>query len=62
MNTSKAEGYANVRGSAENTTGDMIGASPAMEAIRAELECAARSDAKVLLTGESGVGKDSRRS
>ena len=58
MNTSKAEGYANVRGSAENTTGDMIGASPAMKAIRVELESAARSDAKVLLTGESGVGKD----
>ena len=58
MNTSKAEGYASVRGSAENTTGDMIGASPAMKAIRAELESAARSDAKVLLTGESGVGKD----
>src|SRR3989449_5774443 len=36
----------------------MIGASPAIKAIRAELEYAARSDAKVLLTGESGVGKD----
>jgi DNA-binding NtrC family response regulator len=30
----------------ENTTGDMIGASPAMKAIRAELESAARSDAR----------------
>jgi len=29
-----------------------------MIAIRSEVECAARSDAKVLLTGESGVGKD----
>jgi transcriptional regulator with PAS, ATPase and Fis domain len=36
----------------------LIGTSPALTAIRAELECAARSDAKVLLTGESGVGKD----
>src|SRR5438876_531671 len=31
----------------------MTGAAP-----RSESECAARSDAKVLLTGESGVGKD----
>jgi transcriptional regulator with PAS, ATPase and Fis domain len=29
-----------------------------MKAVRAELENAARSDAKVLLTGESGVGKE----
>src|SRR3981189_3011522 len=36
----------------------MIGTSPAMRAIKAEVEWAARSDAKVLLTGESGVGKD----
>jgi DNA-binding NtrC family response regulator len=39
-------------------TDNMIGTSPAMSAIRSEVECAARSDAKVLLTGESGVGKD----
>jgi len=42
----------------EPKTDDMIGMSPAMNAIRADLESAARSDAKVLLTGESGVGKD----
>ena len=42
----------------ETTIDDVIGASPAIKAIRAELEYAARSDAKVLLTGESGVGKD----
>jgi transcriptional regulator with GAF, ATPase, and Fis domain len=36
----------------------MIGTSTAINGIRAEVECAARSDAKVLLTGESGVGKD----
>src|SRR5258708_34897368 len=36
----------------------MRGGSPAMRAIKAEVEWAARSDAKVLLTGESGVGKD----
>jgi len=37
---------------------DLIGASPAIAALRSETEYAARSDAKVLLTGESGVGKD----
>src|SRR2546430_14720203 len=57
---SYGDGYANARtgGSVETTIDDMIGASPAIKAIRAELEDAARSDAKVLLTGESGVGKD----
>jgi len=40
------------------TIDDLIGASPAIAALRSETECAARSDAKVLLTGESGVGKD----
>src|SRR5438477_10825969 len=40
------------------TLDNMIGVSAAMTAIRSEVECAARSDAKVLLTGESGVGKD----
>jgi transcriptional regulator with PAS, ATPase and Fis domain len=29
-----------------------------MQALEAEVQCAARSDAKVLLTGESGVGKE----
>src|SRR5687767_4100131 len=36
----------------------MIGSSAAMQAVRAELQYAARSDAKVLITGESGVGKE----
>lgn len=40
------------------TVDNIIGASPAVERIRTEVECAARSDAKVLLTGESGSGKD----
>ena len=35
-----------------------IGISPAARVARAELEHAASSDAKVLLTGESGVGKE----
>ena len=37
---------------------NMIGTSTAINGIRCEVECAARSDAKVLLTGESGAGKD----
>ena len=36
----------------------LIGESPALEAIRAELEYASRCDAKILITGESGVGKE----
>jgi len=35
-----------------------IGISPSIQAIRAELAEAASSDAKVLITGESGVGKE----
>jgi two-component system response regulator AtoC len=37
---------------------DMIGTSAATRAIQEEIEYAARSDAKVLITGESGVGKE----
>jgi DNA-binding NtrC family response regulator len=37
---------------------DFIGVSATTKAIRAELEDAALSDAKVLITGESGVGKE----
>jgi len=40
------------------TTDSLIGMSPAIMGLRSEVECAARSDAKVLVTGESGVGKD----
>ena len=37
---------------------EMIGVSAATRAIQEEIEHAARSDAKVLITGESGVGKE----
>jgi DNA-binding NtrC family response regulator len=37
---------------------ELIGTDPAMAVVRRELEDAARSDAKVLITGESGVGKE----
>jgi len=36
----------------------LIGRSEAIQRIEAEIECAARSDAKVLITGETGVGKE----
>ena len=36
----------------------MIGKSPQMQALQAEIDRVARSDAKVLITGESGVGKE----
>jgi transcriptional regulator with GAF, ATPase, and Fis domain len=36
----------------------MIGRSLAIQAIESDIECAARSDAKVLITGETGVGKE----
>jgi DNA-binding NtrC family response regulator len=36
----------------------LIGASAVLRGIEEEIECAARSDAKVLITGESGVGKE----
>lgn len=35
-----------------------IARSPAMQALEAEIDSAARSDAKVLITGETGVGKE----
>ena len=36
----------------------LIGRSEAIRAIEYEIDCAARSDAKVLITGETGVGKE----
>jgi two-component system NtrC family response regulator len=36
----------------------LVGASPAMIDLKAEIERVARSDAKVLITGESGSGKE----
>ena len=40
------------------STAEILGTSSAAQAIRKEIECAAFTDAKVLITGESGVGKE----
>jgi DNA-binding NtrC family response regulator len=37
---------------------DLVGSSSAMRDIQEEILCASRSNAKVLITGESGVGKE----
>src|SRR2546423_8400423 len=39
-------------------TETLIGVGPAIRAIEAEIDYAARCDAQVLITGESGVGKE----
>jgi transcriptional regulator with PAS, ATPase and Fis domain len=42
----------------QNGNVDMIGTSPVISELKAEVERVARSDAKVLITGESGSGKE----
>src|SRR5262249_45054801 len=40
------------------TSASLVGASPVMREIEDEIVCASRSNAKILITGESGVGKE----
>src|ERR1700752_2331204 len=40
------------------TNPNLVGLSPSMREIDAEIVCASRSTAKILITGESGVGKE----
>ena len=40
------------------TTPQLLGNSEAIRTVLADIECAARTDAKVLITGETGVGKE----
>ena len=42
----------------KNGQSQLIGESVVMRELREEIERVARSDAKVLITGESGVGKE----
>jgi anaerobic nitric oxide reductase transcription regulator len=46
------------RSAAESSGGAMLGNSPAMAALRRELALVAASDLAVLITGETGVGKE----
>ena len=39
-------------------TGKIIGESPLLQEVREEIARVAKSDAKVLISGESGVGKE----
>src|SRR3954451_20087646 len=45
-------------GSCSMEVTDLVGVSPAITALREEILHAARCDAKVLITGESGAGKE----
>ena len=52
------ESFAELPLSARERFGDLVGGSPAMRALYAQLERAAEADATVLLLGETGTGKD----
>src|SRR5229473_6309696 len=51
----------NMRSTANPTTDDgpvLLGEGPVMEQLRTDIQTAARSDAKVMIGGETGVGKE----
>ena len=65
MTEHRIDGYApfssanaSVRKSQADEPVRLIGTSAAVRAIEEEIDCASRSNAKVLITGESGVGKE----
>src|SRR5216683_1249877 len=50
-----------MRSPADATTDDgplLLGEGPTMQQLRADIQTAARSDAKVMIGGETGVGKE----
>ncbi|WP_372682806.1 nitric oxide reductase transcriptional regulator NorR [Desulfosarcina sp.] len=47
-----------VQDARERTGNDLVGNSPAIKRLRQEIELIARSDFSVLITGETGVGKE----
>ena len=51
-------GRLRARAKMRNTRGELIGVSPAIVDLREEIDRLARSDAKVLISGESGSGKE----
>ncbi len=52
MSSASSGSFASVNGV------QLVGRSEAIRALQAEVECAAPSDAKILITGETGVGKE----
>ncbi len=57
-NVSRSEGAANSNAANSNAAAPLLGASPAMEALRDRIQQVASTAETVLITGESGVGKE----
>ena len=57
MNSSEAIAYAE-RNQAERAFEQIIGKSPALEAVLEQVACVAPTDSTVLIQGETGTGKE----